>query len=93
MNWPKSSALDPVALRILNDTQVDPESPGKPFSRRQLVECLQMGAQKFGWDQRSATPATRRDGRWLVGMGMASAIRGAPVIKSAARVTLAGTAA
>ena len=27
--------------------------------------------------------------RWLVGMGMASAIRGAPVIKSAARVTLA----
>ena len=81
--------LDPVALRILNDTQVDPESPGKPFSRRQLVECLQMGAQKFGWDQRSATPATRRDGRWLVGMGMASAIRGAPVIKSAARVTLA----
>ena len=81
--------LDPVALRILNDTQVDPESPQKPFSRRQLVECLQMGAQKFGWDQRSATPAMRRDGRWLVGMGMASAIRGAPVIKSAARVTLA----
>ena len=80
--------LDPVALRILNDTQVDPESPQKPFSRRQLVECLQMGAQKFGWDQRSATPATRRDGRWLVGMGMASAIRGAPVIKSAARVIL-----
>ena len=80
--------LDPVALRILNDTQVDPESPGKPFSRRQLVECLQMGAQKFGWDQRSATPAMRRDGRWLVGMGMASAIRGAPVIKSAARVIL-----
>ena len=81
-------ALDPVALRILNDTQVDPESPGKPFSRRQLVECLQMGAQKFGWDQRSATPAARREGRWLVGMGMASAIRGAPVIKSAARVSL-----
>ena len=80
--------LAPVALRILNDTQVDPESPQKPFSRRQLVECLQMGAQKFGWDQRSATPATRRDGRWRVGMGMASAIRGAPVIKSAARVIL-----
>ncbi len=52
--------LDPVALRILNDTQVDPESPQKPFSRRQLVECLQMGAQKFGWHQRSATPAARR---------------------------------
>jgi xanthine dehydrogenase YagR molybdenum-binding subunit len=80
--------LDPVAFRILNDTQVDPEAPHKPFSRRQLVECLRTGADRFGWDQRAARPGTRRDGRWLVGIGVASAIRGAPVIKSAARVTL-----
>jgi xanthine dehydrogenase YagR molybdenum-binding subunit len=80
--------LDPVAFRILNDTQVDPEQPDKPYSRRQLVECLRAGAERFGWDQRAARPGTRRDGRWLVGIGVASAIRGAPVIKSAARVTL-----
>jgi len=80
--------LDPVAFRIINDTQVDPEQPDKPYSRRQLVECLRTGAERFGWDQRAARPGTRRDGRWLVGIGVASAIRGAPVIKSAARVTL-----
>ena len=80
--------LDPVAFRVLNDTQVDPESPDKPYSKRQLIECLQTGAAKFGWSQRSARPGTRRDGRWLVGMGMAAAIRGAPVVKSAASVRL-----
>ncbi|WP_305824461.1 aldehyde oxidoreductase molybdenum-binding subunit PaoC [Massilia brevitalea] len=80
--------LDPVAFRILNDTQVDPESPDKPYSKRQLVECLQDGAARFGWNRRSATPGARRDGPWLVGMGVASAIRGAPVVKSAASVRL-----
>jgi xanthine dehydrogenase YagR molybdenum-binding subunit len=80
--------MDPVAFRILNDTQVDPENPAKPFSRRQLVECLQTGARRFGWDERNAKPGVRREGRWLIGMGVASAIRGAPVIKSAASVRL-----
>jgi len=80
--------LDPVAFRILNDTQVDPENPAKPFSQRQLVECLQTGAKRFGWDARGAKPGSRREGRWLIGTGVASAIRGAPVIKSAASVRL-----
>jgi len=80
--------MDPVAFRILNDTQVDPEHPDKPFSRRQLVECLRTGAERFGWQARSARPASRREGRWLIGVGVAAAIRGAPVIKSAARVRL-----
>lgn len=80
--------LDPVAFRILNDTQVDPEHPDKPFSQRQLVECLRTGARRFGWDARGAKPGSRREGRWLIGAGVASAIRGAPVIKSAASVRL-----
>jgi xanthine dehydrogenase YagR molybdenum-binding subunit len=80
--------LDPVAFRILNDTQVDPEHPDKPFSQRQLVECLRSGAKRFGWDARGAKPGSRREGRWLIGRGVASAIRGAPVIKSAASVRL-----
>ncbi|WBS01160.1 xanthine dehydrogenase family protein molybdopterin-binding subunit [Pseudoduganella sp. SL102] len=80
--------MDPVAFRILNDTQVDPENPARPFSTRQLVECMKTGAARFGWERRSATPAQRREGRWLVGTGMAAAIRGAPVIKSAASVKL-----
>src|SRR5918994_1159264 len=84
----KKLGLDPIEFRILNDTQVDPEKPQRPFSQRRLVECLRIGAERFGWEKRSATPASIRDGRWLVGMGVASAFRNNLVMKSGARVTL-----
>ncbi len=64
--------IDPVELRIRNDTQTDPES-GKPFSSRRLVECLRLGAERFGWSRRDARPGASRDGDWLVGLGMAAA--------------------
>jgi xanthine dehydrogenase YagR molybdenum-binding subunit len=66
--------IDPVALRIRNKPPVDPER-GVPFSQRRLVECMEEGARRFGWEHRASTPATVRDGRWLVGHGMAAAIR------------------
>ncbi len=78
--------MDPVAFRIANDTQVDPEKPEKAFSMRNLVGCLETGAKRFGWDKRNPKPGTVRDGRWLVGMGMASAFRGNITSKSGARV-------
>jgi xanthine dehydrogenase YagR molybdenum-binding subunit len=82
--------LDPIEFRIINDTQVDPEKPERPFSTRQLIECLRTGADRFGWKQRQAQPGRTRDGRWLIGVGVASAIRGAPITRSAARVRLDG---
>ena len=80
--------LDPIALRVLNDTQVDPANAARPFSQRRLVECMRTGAERFGWSQRSARPGLVRDGRWLVGMGMAAAFRNNQVTKSGARVAL-----
>jgi xanthine dehydrogenase YagR molybdenum-binding subunit len=80
--------FDPVQFRIINDTQVDPEKPERPFSQRQLIECLRTGADRFGWDKRNPLPAKSRDGRWLVGSGVAAAFRNNQVIKSAARVRL-----
>ena len=80
--------IDPVEFRAINDTQVDPEKPERPFSQRQLVECLRTGAQRFGWGQRRAEPGQVRDGRWLVGMGVAAAFRNNMVMKSGARVRL-----
>lgn len=47
--------MDPVKFRIVNDTQVDPENPQRPFSQRQLVTCLEDGARRFGWS--SARPS------------------------------------
>jgi len=81
--------MDPVRFRILNDTQVDPENPKRRFSTRQLVQCLETGAEKFGWQSRVAKPAQVRDQGLLVGMGVASAIRANRVRDSGARVRLA----
>ena len=80
--------LDPVEFRILNDTQVDPEKPDRPFSQRHLVECLRTGAERFGWAKRHATPGRVREGRYLIGMGMAAGIRNNMLTKSAARIRL-----
>jgi xanthine dehydrogenase YagR molybdenum-binding subunit len=80
--------MDPAEFRILNDTQVDPEKPGRPFSHRNLIGCLRTGADRFGWARRSAVPGRIREGGWLVGMGVAAAFRNNIVTKSAARVTL-----
>ncbi len=80
--------LDPIAFRCLNDTQVDPEAPERPFSQRQLVECFRLGAERFGWDQRNPYPGRVCDGRWLVGMGVAAAFRNNMVVPSGARVRL-----
>jgi xanthine dehydrogenase YagR molybdenum-binding subunit len=84
----EKAGLDPIDFRILNDTQVDPANPERPFSRRQLVECLQTGAKRFGWQARKARPGQVRDGRWLVGTGVAAGFRNNLVMQSGARVHL-----
>lgn len=80
--------MDPVELRIRNDTQVDPEHPQRPFSQRQLVQCLQEGARRFGWERRAPKPASTREGRWWIGQGVAAAFRNNLVMASGARVAL-----
>lgn len=79
--------MDPVEFRILNDTQVDPAKPERRFSQRQLTQCLRTGAERFGWSERGK-PGTRREGRWLIGMGVAAGFRNNLLMKSAARVRL-----
>jgi xanthine dehydrogenase YagR molybdenum-binding subunit len=66
--------MDPVELRIRNEPTLDPER-GVPFSQRQLVECLREGARLFGWGRRPTRPGSVRDGRKLVGYGVAAGIR------------------
>ncbi len=65
-------------------------NPNPPFSQRQLVKCLKDGAERFGWDKRNSKPGQVREGRWLVGMGVAVAFRNSQLMKSAARVRLDG---
>ena len=62
--------IDPVRLRVLNEPKID-ESLGIPFSSRHLLECFQLGAEKFGWSKRTPDVGSmKRDGLTL-GWGMA----------------------
>jgi xanthine dehydrogenase YagR molybdenum-binding subunit len=61
-----ATGVDPVALRLLNDTEVDPHS-GRPFSTRGMRQCLIEGGARFGWDKRTPEPRSMRDGRYLIG--------------------------
>lgn len=62
--------IDPVRLRVLNEPKID-EGLGIPFSSRHLLECFELGAEKFGWSQRTPEVGSmKRDGLTL-GWGMA----------------------
>jgi xanthine dehydrogenase YagR molybdenum-binding subunit len=79
--------MDPIQFRIINDTQVDPEKPERPFTQRNLNGCLELGAERFGWSERGR-PRSRREGNWLIGLGVAAAFRNNLLIPSGARVRL-----
>jgi xanthine dehydrogenase YagR molybdenum-binding subunit len=79
--------LDPIELRLRNYANEDPESK-KPWSTRKLREAYAAGAKAFGWERRSPEPRSMRDGRQLIGWGMAGG--GFPVVHTPAeaRVTI-----
>ena len=79
--------IDPLELRLINYAEKDPQN-GKPFSSKALRECYKEAAKKIGWENRKPEPRSMRDGRWLVGMGMATGTWGAFQAPSSARVTL-----
>ena len=79
--------MDPIDFRIKNDTQTDLHE-NRPFSSRLLVECLRIGADKFGWKDRKTEPGTNIKGNWLIGHGVSAASRNSPYQKSHAKVIL-----
>ena len=63
--------MDPIDLRLRNEPDADPIS-GLPFSSRNIAEAWRLGAERFGWSERHAEPATQREGEWMIGMGCAT---------------------
>jgi xanthine dehydrogenase YagR molybdenum-binding subunit len=78
--------MDPIELRKRNDPRIDPEKD-VPYSSRNLTRALDEGAARFGWDKRQKA-GTRREGEWLIGMGVASAVRGNMMMESSAKVEI-----
>ncbi|MEU9254391.1 xanthine dehydrogenase family protein molybdopterin-binding subunit [Streptomyces sp. NPDC048270] len=78
--------VDPIELRARNEPGAGPVS-GLPFAGRTLVACFREGARRFGWADRDPRPGLRRDGRWLLGTGTASASYHAGTAPSTAAAT------
>jgi xanthine dehydrogenase YagR molybdenum-binding subunit len=79
--------LDPVELRLVNHADTDPDTR-LPWSTKLLKESYRVGAERFGWSRRKPQPASTRDGRYLVGMGMATAVYPVNHFPSSARVRI-----
>ncbi|RYG62428.1 xanthine dehydrogenase family protein molybdopterin-binding subunit, partial [bacterium] len=79
--------IDPLELRLINFTAVHPDS-GLPFSSKALKECYQLGAEKFGWKNRNYEPGSMKDGRMLVGWGMASGLWSANQLPATVHLSL-----
>jgi len=79
--------LDPIQLRLVNHADTDPDTR-LPWSTKLLKESYRVGAERFGWSRRNPQPASTRDGRYLVGMGMATAVYPVNHFPSSARVVV-----
>ena len=79
--------MDPIELRRRNDTMREPIK-GLPYTSRSLMECFDQAAESFGWSRRSPTPASMREGEWLIGWGCASTCYPTALAPATARVTL-----
>lgn len=79
--------IDPLEMRLINYSEKDPDS-GKPWSSKALRDAYKQGAAKFGWEKRKIEPRSMRDGRWLVGWGVATGTWGAMQLPASCKITL-----
>jgi xanthine dehydrogenase YagR molybdenum-binding subunit len=79
--------IDPLKLRILNEPKID-EGKGIPFSSRHLLECFQLGSEKFGWAKRTPAVGSMRGDGLILGWGMAGCSWMAARFDAAASVQL-----
>jgi xanthine dehydrogenase YagR molybdenum-binding subunit len=66
-----SLKMDPVEFRLKNEPEID-ESLKIPFSSRHMKECLTVGAQKFGWAQRTPQCGSMKKDGLTLGWGVAT---------------------
>ncbi|GJD50192.1 Aldehyde oxidoreductase molybdenum-binding subunit PaoC [Methylobacterium crusticola] len=82
-----ATGVDPMTLRLRNYAERD-EGEGKDFTSKALRACYEEGAARFGWERRSMAPRSMREGRELVGWGMATGVWEAYMMKSSASARL-----
>ena len=79
--------MDPLELRVVNFSNVNPDN-NRPYSSKALIECYRLGAEKFGWKNRKHEPGSMKEGRTMVGWGVASGLWNAAQLQASAKVVL-----
>lgn len=79
--------LDPIELRLKCYSDRD-QSEDLPYTSKQLRDCYARGADAFGWSRRNPVPRAMRDGKELVGWGMATGVWEALQMPVAVRIVL-----
>lgn len=79
--------LDPLELRLRNYAESD-ENTNKPYTSKELRAAYRLGAERFGWSRRNPEPRSMREGRELIGWGMATGIWEASMMQTSARAVL-----
>ncbi|OWK29832.1 xanthine dehydrogenase family protein molybdopterin-binding subunit [Sphingomonas mucosissima] len=82
-----AAGVDPLDFRLLNYSEVDAMN-GTPYTSKALREAYQEGAARFGWAKRSPEPRSMKEGRELIGWGVATGMWDAQFSKTAARAVL-----
>ncbi|WNG21330.1 xanthine dehydrogenase family protein molybdopterin-binding subunit [Cystobacter fuscus] len=81
------AGVDPLELRFKNYAERD-QNQDKPFSSKELKACYYQGAERFGWGKRSPAPRSMREGKQLIGWGVATGIWEAMQQQAAAKAVL-----
>ncbi len=82
-----AAKLDPLEFRLLNYSDID-QMHGTPFTSKALRQAYAEGAEAFGWSKRSSEPRSMKDGKELVGWGMATGMWDAMFSKTSASAKL-----
>jgi xanthine dehydrogenase YagR molybdenum-binding subunit len=82
-----ATGIDPIELRLKNYAEKD-RNEDKPFSSKELRACYRQGAERFGWSKRTPEPRSMREGRELIGWGMATGVWEAMMQETSARAVL-----
>lgn len=80
-------AIDPVQLRLINFAERN-GNEDKPYSSKELRACYAQGAERFGWNRRNPEPRSMREGRQLIGWGMAGGVWESMQMKASAKASI-----
>ena len=79
--------IDPLEMRRRNETAIETVT-NKPYTSRSLLQCMDRGAEVFGWAGRDPRPGSMGNGEAMMGWGYATAFYPTQVGPAECRVTL-----